>query len=472
MYNIVSILKKKIKSILVNKNVRRYKMKSIDLQESCFLLNPDCFLINGAVNGALYDLRSGHVYSIDNFSSKILSQCELGLTLDQIEKNFFNSQQDIVGYLKPFNEIDIGRFVAKGDFIKKTKLPFPERKVNLIWLELVHDCNQTCTHCFGSCPLRKLTSQFVKESLPIDTWINIITDAYSLGARRIQLTGGEPMLFGKDIFLLIEYAKSIGYEQIEMFTNATILDDADIDLLARYDVQVATNIYSNHPEIHDAITGLKGSFYQTVDNIKKLQNKGVHVFLATILMKQNEACIKDTVLFTEQLGETEPLKHFDLVRPVGRGKKNRVLSDNLISWSLKKKPMFSKITKEDFIKRRHGHSCWWGNVAVTNDGFVLPCIMAREEVCGDLKNNSLLEIFDAGDLMKMWKLSKDHIEVCCDCEYRYACMDCRPLAKGETGNFFGKRLSCLYNPYTGVWAETSTKTGERNHENSSHSSIS
>ncbi|MCL5012032.1 MAG: radical SAM protein [Patescibacteria group bacterium] len=424
------------------------------------MLNSNCFLVEGAINGALYDLESGHVYSIDNLSTQVLHQCEKKISLKQIEADHLDSKLSIVDYLRSFEKLGVGRFLIDGEYVDKMKLIPPKRKIDLIWLELVHDCNQQCLHCFGSCPLRKSANQQYAASLSLEKWKGIISEAYSLGARRIQFTGGEPMLFGKNIFLLIMEAKAIGYEQIEMFTNATLFDDEDIKLLSQYNVRVATNIYSDQPSIHDKITGLKGSFYKTVTNIKKLQESGVCVSLATILMKQNESCIRDTVMFTEKLGETESLKHFDLVRPVGRGKKNSVLSDNLVNWSLKKKPMFSKITMENFIRRKYGHSCWWGNIAITNDGLVLPCIMAREEVCGDLKVSSLHEIFDRDELVGLWKLSKDQIETCCDCEYRYACMDCRPLAKGESGNFLGKRLSCLYDPYRGVWQEHQPKTGE------------
>ena len=41
--------------------------------------------------------------------------------------------------------------------------------------------------------------------------------------------------------------------------------------------------------------------------------------------------------------------------------------------------------------------------------------------------------------------------VCKDCEYRFACKDCRPLAKSVDGCQNGKNPRCKYDPYTGNW---------------------
>jgi len=50
------------------------------------------------------------------------------------------------------------------------------------------------------------------------------------------------------------------------------------------------------------------------------------------------------------------------------------------------------------------------------------------------------------------RLSKDHIEVCKDCEYRYACFDCR-VKTNDAENLYAKSSDCFYNPYTGIWEQ-------------------
>jgi hypothetical protein len=63
----------------------------------------------------------------------------------------------------------------------------------------------------------------------------------------------------------------------------------------------------------------------------------------------------------------------------------------------------------------------------------------------------LRKIILGREMLKLWRLSMDRIEVCKDCEYRYVCEDCRPWAYGLTDNLCAKSPRCTYNPYTGEW---------------------
>jgi len=58
-----------------------------------------------------------------------------------------------------------------------------------------------------------------------------------------------------------------------------------------------------------------------------------------------------------------------------------------------------------------------------------------------------------GGIRQYWDLSYDKIEVCRDCEYRYACHDCRPLTYGPTGELTAKSLHCSYDPYRGKFVD-------------------
>ena len=168
-------------------------------------------------------------------------------------------------------------------------------------------------------------------------------------------------------------------------------------------------------------------------------------------MKQNEKYLKETIDFLQTMGEINPLKCLDVVRSMGRGKNDYLISKNLSSWIQRKSPIFPKLTKENFIKRKYGHGCWWDKITVIPNGQVIPCVMARKEICGDIKKQSLRQIVRGVNLQKLRGLSKDNIEICQDCEYRYACLDCRPLAREETGNLYARGNNCSYDPYLGVW---------------------
>jgi MoaA/NifB/PqqE/SkfB family radical SAM enzyme len=49
-----------------------------------------------------------------------------------------------------------------------------------------------------------------------------------------------------------------------------------------------------------------------------------------------------------------------------------------------------------------------------------------------------------------WNISKDEVEICRDCEYRYACTDCRAFTD-KKANKYARPSRCNYNPYQGLW---------------------
>ena len=56
-------------------------VKKMNKNETMFTLNSDCFLIKGVKRGAIYNLDTGDVYSIDENSVKILDKCEKGISI-------------------------------------------------------------------------------------------------------------------------------------------------------------------------------------------------------------------------------------------------------------------------------------------------------------------------------------------------------------------------------------------------------
>lgn len=421
-----------------------------------FSLNPDCFLVKGAKRGALYDLATGNVYSIDENSVEILDKCEKGFPINQIIQETRVKPREIVDYLEGLVSLNLGKFLDGHQIINKISVSPPESKIDFIWLELTQNCNLRCLHCYANSDSK--TNRIKKdELLTLNQWKKVIQEAFNEGCRNVQFIGGEPMLFGKDIYVLIKLARDLGYELVEVFTNATLITKEDIDLLTKYNVQIATSVYSKRAEVHDEITSQKGSFKKTVENVKKLQAKGIKVRFATIAMKQNEKYLKETIDFLWEMGEVRSYRCLDIVRSVGRGKDNGLISEDLNLWMQRKNPVFSKLTKEEFARRKYGHGCWWDKIAITHNGQVIPCIMARKEICGNIKKQSLAQIVQNTKLQKLRMLSKDNIKICQDCEYRYACLDCRPLAREETGNLYARGSNCLYNPYRGQWQTTKRK---------------
>lgn len=111
---------------------------------------------------------------------------------------------------------------------------------------------------------------------------------------------------------------------------------------------------------------------------------------------------------------------------------------------------FSRITEPTYLYNMKFNSCWGGNVAITTDGKIRPCIHSTV-VVGDISIDDMEAILEK--MEKYWSLTKDKVEKCKDCELRYICFDCRELARRQGGDLFAPHPTCEYDPYKGTWKE-------------------
>lgn len=103
---------------------------------------------------------------------------------------------------------------------------------------------------------------------------------------------------------------------------------------------------------------------------------------------------------------------------------------------------------------RQENSCLSHKISINNLGEIKNC-PSTPEVYGNIANVNLIEATMQPHFKKYWKITKDQILVCQDCEFRYICTDCRAYVESP-GNLYSKPLKCGYDPYTGTWQEWST----------------
>lgn len=80
---------------------------------------------------------------------------------------------------------------------------------------------------------------------------------------------------------------------------------------------------------------------------------------------------------------------------------------------------------------------------------------SMKESYGNIKDTTLIEALEKPGFKKYWNITKDQINVCKDCEFRYICTDCRAYLE-DPDDIYSKPLKCGYNPYTCEWEEWST----------------
>jgi radical SAM protein with 4Fe4S-binding SPASM domain len=101
-----------------------------------------------------------------------------------------------------------------------------------------------------------------------------------------SFTGGEPLLRG-DLEVLIRYAEKLGL-RTNLITNGRLATVERARSLFKAGMRTAqVSLESPDPEIHDALTGITGSWRQSVDGIAALQSAGISVQTNTTLTAEN-----------------------------------------------------------------------------------------------------------------------------------------------------------------------------------------
>jgi len=417
-------------------------MKNKEIETSYFILAPYAFFVKGARRGALYDVKNGQVFAVNAEAVPVVEQLEKGATFEELRKiNYDLDNKEILDFLLLLKK---NKLITSSPYSKKWKISPPKTLLKFIWVEVTRRCNLKCIHCYvnsNSCS----NEQNYTTKLKSEKWVEVIKDAHSLGAEAIQFIGGEPFLMkGSELLNLVKKTKDLGYKFIEIFTNCTLLNEEILDFLTKYNVAIATSVYGNRAEIHDAVTQIQGSFNNTIQNIEKILKRGIKLRVGIVEVGLNKPYLNETVQFLERLG-VKKIK-IDSVRPAGKAlqfyKEKNFLNTN---FKQKQLPYFSKFSYEFFSRVHYYHNCFGDKVCITDSGEVLPCIMARNIILGNVLTNSLKDILIKSKEIR--ELTKDKIEKCKDCEFRYCCFDCRIKAMWPNKKLISAPTECNYNPY-------------------------
>ena len=408
-------------------------------------LKQGVYLVEGAYRSAIYDTNTGKVYSINQRAKRII----LGEVNDE---KFLHT-------LVSLNLIDVSDYKSPVNTTfsqANTILP-----VKFIWFEVTtSECNERCVHCYAnSAPIK--SKEFFpvgKPKLTFCRWKELVHEGANLGAKACQFIGGEPFLYrgekGEDVLDLAQVARHAGYDIVEIYTNGTLLTGERIQRIKELGVEVAVSLYSVYENVHDAITRTPGSFRLTMRALKLLKSAGIPTRVETIILRANQHTIDETLSWVESHG----FKHRspDVLRPIGRGQNNHLLPDSnyIVQYGLQTTADFH-VDADIFIHHLSMHPCLSGKLVITETGDVLPCVFSRNQIIANVSDNTLRDVVFSDKLQSVWRITKDDVLVCQDCEYRYACSDCRPIAYAgaeyRTDYSHAPYPLCTYNPYTGEW---------------------
>ncbi|MBD3879500.1 MAG: radical SAM protein, partial [Quinella sp. 1Q5] len=174
------------------------------------------------------------------------------------------------------------------------------------------DCNFRCKYCFETHPKGKMSSETQAALIKF-------VESRIKRAKIFSVTwyGGEPLLAKEIIWSLsekfLELCKkfSIDYNAF-IITNASLLEDSDVELFKKYKISGAQITIDGVKEVHDsrrrAITG-ESTFDRLIDRVNLLLNSGSSVVVRINIDKENIARVDELLdVLAERINKREELK--------------------------------------------------------------------------------------------------------------------------------------------------------------------
>jgi radical SAM protein with 4Fe4S-binding SPASM domain len=160
-------------------------------------------------------------------------------------------------------------------------------------LEISDRCNEACVHCYQV--------QGQKGELSTAELERVLDELRALGVLLVTLSGGEATL-RSDFLTLVAYARKIGL-LVRIFTNGITMTAELARALRQHVVlEVEVSLYSTRSDVHDFVTGVKGSFERTVRGVRNLHEAGVSVLVKTPVLSLNQTELDEYIAFVASLG--------------------------------------------------------------------------------------------------------------------------------------------------------------------------
>lgn len=388
-----------------------------------YSLNDNVYIVEGTAKGCLYDLNHGKLYSVNKALSAQLAEINKnGLPTDGVGDELEN-------VLRHFVEKQLIKIAPTHVSNCMEDIKNAENGCQFAWIEITNKCNLKCIHCYNESDSQCDTTMSLADFCHVADYL------LKTGVSKIQITGGEPFLQKDVLNPMLDYVVN-KFSFIEIFTNGTLITDEWFDYLSKNSIRIALSVHSYLPDQHDAVTQVAGAYRKTYHTIEKLKKFNIPYRVCNVRMKGIDLGEKNTDLFT--LSEDR-----DIVRVTGRADFS-LLSDELIKKRLITKESFqAPITKSFCTRLISGHNCFHDKIYISADLDVFPCVMERRIKHGTLKRDD----FQLNHHIR--NFTKDNIKECSECEYRYACFDCRP--NSLHGELNEKPWYCTYEPHTGHW---------------------
>jgi radical SAM protein with 4Fe4S-binding SPASM domain len=313
-------------------------------------------------------------------------------------------------------------------------------------LEFNKSCNFRCLYCYAS------DHSVQRDELSREEFFDLITQAKELGARKMIVLGGEPMLY-PHIMEMIRFIRGLDMD-VELFTNGTNITREKARELYEAGVRVVLKMNTFDEKVQDTLSGRKGAYtqiHEAFNNLKLAGYPSANRFMgiSTVVCQQN---IEELPKMWEWLRDQNIAPYFEMITPQGGAKEHNMLDVD----SHQVEELFKRISKIDRNKYghhwdpkppliggeclRHQFSC-----AVNSEGDVQPCVGVTIPI-GNVRKQKLKDILKDSEVVQDLKKYTETIKgPCSECERLSECYGCRGAAFQLTGDYLASDPLCWKN---------------------------
>jgi radical SAM protein with 4Fe4S-binding SPASM domain len=297
-------------------------------------------------------------------------------------------------------------------------------------IQLTSRCNERCVHCY---------IPHENKICDVDPalFYDVMDQSHEMGLLNIILSGGEPMLHPQFCDFLRK-AKQYDFV-VTILSNLTMLNDEIIaEMKATRLSGVQVSLYSTKPEVHDSITQMPGSFEKTTNAIFRLIENDIPLQISCPTMKQNKndyidvlnwahdhkvRSMTDYIMMARYDQSSDNLDNRLSLDEVSVLIKNILNNDEAYQDDMK----IADIAAADERDISEDIVCGVciSSICMVENGNVFPCPGWQSYICGNLREQSLRDIWENSPKVKYLRsLRKKDFPQCVKCLDRSFCAVC------------------------------------------------
>ena len=292
-------------------------------------------------------------------------------------------------------------------------------------IELTYRCNFRCVHCYNT------THGGAATELTTEEWFDAFDQLADMGCYLLTLTGGE-VFVRKDVLPIIQHACDRQFS-LRFNTNGSLIDEKMLQkfepmrpFLQSFDV----SFYGADPEQHDTLAQRPGSYNNTMRAVRLLSEAKFNLVAKFVTMRDNFDGIEKFEDDMTRLGVRHAVHTGSLIPQTDRNTKPLVQILNDAQY----RKLLSTRGSTNSSSSSPG-TCKPGHVrgAITPEGYVSPCEWLTDFKYGNLREQSLRDIWYSPGFLDFRKVFEEESE-CPPCSLRPGCNRCPAHSYLETGS--------------------------------------